>query len=188
MFKRSEEEKNAVNVSIVGRHLDLTEGLKNHIHHKVAKAEKIIQPIIEVHVTITVEKVKHIAEIILRTKGHTVKATGQSEDMYASVDMATSRLINHLRKIKEKRKDHHAKEPTIEEFIANEELESTVPNHPEVHIRRVEVMLMDIDEAILQLDALGQSHLIFRRGDTDQINVISKTSEGDYEILEPENA
>ena len=40
----------------------------------------------------------------------------------------------------------------------------------------------------MQLDVLGYAFLIFRRVETNIINVIHKTKCGDYVILEPENA
>ena len=45
---------------------------------------------------------------------------------------------------------------------------------------------MDIDEARMQLDATGFAFLIFQRTDTNEVNVIYKTTSGDYVVLESE--
>ena len=47
---------------------------------------------------------------------------------------------------------------------------------------------MDIDEAILQMNILHHEFLMFTNAETGLINVVYKRDDGNYAVLEPDNA
>ena len=63
---------------------------------------------IEVHCTLTVEKLRQQAEATLRLAGATVHATAVQDDMYAAIDLLTDKLDEQVRRHKEKHRDPQA--------------------------------------------------------------------------------
>ncbi|MBI4373310.1 MAG: ribosome-associated translation inhibitor RaiA [Deltaproteobacteria bacterium] len=93
--------------TITFRHSDPSPALKKHIEEKIGKLRKYFMKAIQAHVTLTVEKSQHIAEITLSENQHVLNAKEGSHDMYQSLNRAIDKLESQLRKLKEKVKSHH---------------------------------------------------------------------------------
>ena len=131
-------------ITISGRHLEITPAIRQYIEEKISKVKKISLPVIEVHVTISVEKYRHIVEIALKTNMSFVKVSGESEDMYASIDLTIDKLNNYVKRLKEKIKDHKQHEPKIDELaiLTQEELEEDKENSSNFFINQLEINLV----------------------------------------------
>lgn len=91
-----------MNLSITGRHLEITSALRDHIKDKTNKANKYSHKIIETNVILGVEKYRHTAEINVQLNGAMLSAKEVTEDMYTSFDRALSKIERQLRKYKDK--------------------------------------------------------------------------------------
>ncbi|MGH9436876.1 MAG: ribosome hibernation-promoting factor, HPF/YfiA family [Terriglobia bacterium] len=94
--------------TITGRHLDITPALKDYVESKLERLERHHEPPTSVQVILTVEKLDHKAEGILRVSGETVYAESTDENMYAAIDALADKLDRQLRRHKSKRTNHHA--------------------------------------------------------------------------------
>ena len=73
-----------VPIRIDGRHITVTDALRQHVEHKVSQLHLDYPRIIEVHVVTDVQKHgnRHIAEVILRCADHiTLEATETTDDL-----------------------------------------------------------------------------------------------------------
>ena len=52
-------------VAVTFRHMETDEGVKAYVEEKVQKLQKYINNVMEVHVVLSVEKFRHIAEITI---------------------------------------------------------------------------------------------------------------------------
>ena len=93
-------------LNITARHLDLTPALSDYVHKKVEKAQRYFDSIIWAQAILTVEKHRHIAEIVVHTPGNTFRTKGEAGDLYSAVDLAAHRLDLHLTRVKDKQKNH----------------------------------------------------------------------------------
>ena len=92
-----------MNIHITGRHLDVTQGLRDHITEKVSHLEKHFDHIMDVHVVLMVERANQIAEATLHIAHQPkIHAVAESSDMYASIDMMVDKLKAQIQKHKEK--------------------------------------------------------------------------------------
>ncbi len=94
--------------AITGRHLEVTEALKDYVNTKLARLERHHEPPISSQVILSVENLDHKAEAILQLRGETVYAEASESDMYAAIDVLSDRLDRQLLKHKERSTDHHA--------------------------------------------------------------------------------
>lgn len=95
-------------ITITGRHVDVTPALKNYVDAKFDRLRRHHEPPTSAQVILTVEKVSHKAEAILHLAGETVFAEATEEDMYAAIDALADKLDRQLRRHKERQSDHHS--------------------------------------------------------------------------------
>lgn len=93
-------------ISVTGRHLDVTEALKAYVQTKFEKLERHIDHVTDVHVILGVEKVEHKAEATVQISGAKLFAEDHQEDMYAAIDGVVDKLNRQVTKHKEKMTKH----------------------------------------------------------------------------------
>ena len=92
-------------LNITGHHVELTESLKEYVSSKLQKLERHFDHISNVQVTLSVQKVRQIAEATLHISGADIHATAEQEDMYAAIDLLVDKLDRQILKHKEKNVD-----------------------------------------------------------------------------------
>jgi ribosome hibernation promoting factor len=95
-----------VQISVTGRHLDVTEALKTYVQTKLEKLERHIDHVTDVHVILSIEKVEHKAEATVQISGAKLFAEDHQEDMYAAIDGLVDKLNRQIIKHKEKMSRH----------------------------------------------------------------------------------
>jgi putative sigma-54 modulation protein len=96
-------------INISGHHVDVTDSLKDYVLNKMSRLERHSDQITNTDVTLTVEKLRQIAEATVHISGADLFATSESEDMYAAIDTLTDKLDRQLIKHKEKARGRHAR-------------------------------------------------------------------------------
>lgn len=89
-------------INLSGHHIEITDPLRDFVNSKFAKLERHFESINNVQVTLTVEKLKQIAEAKLNVNGGEIFATSEHDDMYAAIDLLMDKLDRQLLKHKEK--------------------------------------------------------------------------------------
>lgn len=92
-------------LNITGHHVDLTDSLKEYVSTKLEKLERHFDHISNVQVTLSVQKLRQIAEATLHISGADIHATAEQEDMYAAIDLLVDKLDRQILKHKEKNVD-----------------------------------------------------------------------------------
>jgi putative sigma-54 modulation protein len=94
---------NQINVTF--RHVDPSQALKDYVVGKLGKIEKVVEKSFDAHVTLSVEKYRHIAEVFLTARGITIKAFESTEDLYSAIDLVCDKVERQLKKYREKKKE-----------------------------------------------------------------------------------
>ncbi len=171
---------------ISGKNFDVTEALKERVNKKLGKLEKFFNSGTEAHVTMSVQKNRHILEVTVPSNGITLRAEVAGDDMYGCIDKAEDILERQIRKNKtrlEKRLHSGAFRP--ENFNADVHVEEETDFHV-MRTKRFAVKPMPVDEAILQMNLLGHEFFMFSNAQTNQVNVVYKRKNGGYGLIEPE--
>ncbi len=100
-------------IDLTGHHIDITEPLRNYVGDKFERLERHFDHVTDVHVVLSVEKLRHKAEATLHVSGGKIFADNTEEDMYAAIDGLADKLDRQLKKYKEKMTDHHRGEGSI---------------------------------------------------------------------------
>ena len=86
-----------MNVSITFRHMDASEAIKKHAAAKLSKLQKFLRQPMSAKVTISVDKLKHVAEARVSSGGAHLEAKESSDDMYTSIDRMIDKLDRQIR-------------------------------------------------------------------------------------------
>ena len=89
-------------ITITGRNIELTDGIKEAVQDKLSKLEKYFSADTDVFVTLSVEKERQKIEVTIPVKGHIIRSEQVSSDMYVSIDLVEEVIERQLRKYKEK--------------------------------------------------------------------------------------
>ncbi len=109
-----------MNLTLTGHHLDVTDSLRQYVITKLDRLERHSDNVQDVHVILSVEKLRNKAEATVNVKGSQLFADTTEEDMYAAIDLLTDKLDRQLIKHKEKIKDHHRKDKEKIQFEADQ--------------------------------------------------------------------
>ena len=95
-------------VHITGRHVEITDGIREHVYAKLNRSLNGLTRIQDVQVVLELQKRTHTAEIVAQGKNHIhVEAESSSENMYTSIDEAIEKAERQLRKLRDKVQEHH---------------------------------------------------------------------------------
>lgn len=177
-------------VTTTFRHIETSDALKTYVEEKLDRVKKYIDEPIVAQVALTVEKVRHLAEVIINAKGITIKASEETNDMYAAVDAVVDKIERQLKKYKERLKERKPAEPAIERKVTK-----TIVTAESIEKREEPVIIktdtfsikpMSVEEAVMQMDLLHKEFLVFTDATTENINVIYRRKDGNYGLIQPQ--
>jgi putative sigma-54 modulation protein len=190
--KMLEMEQQGYNVMVTGRHVHVTDGMKQHAVERVSKLERVGTRIIDVHVTMDIQKLMHRCDLMMKY-GHTIiRSHAATTDMYVSIDEAVDKMNKQLKKYKKRLQEHHAKdvraiEIPVEVYAFEEEIEEEeVPAHRIVARETRRLKMLTDEEAIMRMDLSGEPFLVFRSEMSQKLRVIYRREDGNYGIIQPE--
>ncbi|HEC16586.1 MAG TPA: ribosome hibernation promoting factor [Sedimenticola sp.] len=93
-------------INLTGHHVDITNALRSYVDTKFERLERHFDHVSNVHVILSVEKLRQKAEATLHLNGASVFADAVHEDMYAAIDGLVDKLDRQVKKHKEKMTNH----------------------------------------------------------------------------------
>jgi putative sigma-54 modulation protein len=208
-------------IDIISKEMLVTEPLKARINEKVGKViEKLGNPnlVNSAHVTLrlhknnpneihssSTKKDSQITEVTFRMKGGRVlHASERTDDMYASIDLASHKIAKKLKTYKEKVKEKHAKDvdkDTNAFFDESELIVSLDDKYKElakvsdifsiapdkIQMKQFEMPSLSLKEATEQLLMTEFEFFMFKNVDkASELNVIYKRKSGGIGCISPQ--
>lgn len=174
---------------VSGKNLEVTDALKERVSKKLGKLDKFFNPGTEAHVTMCVEKNRHIAEVTIIFNGIVFRAEVSNDDMYASIDKAADILERQIRKNRTRLEKKLRENAFKVEGLKGEQVGGEVEEERDfkvVRSKRFAIKPMTTEEAILQMNLLGHEFFVFTNAETRDANVVYKRKDGNYGLIEPE--
>jgi putative sigma-54 modulation protein len=169
--------------------MEADEGVMEYAKKKVQRLQKYMESPREVHVVLSAEKFRHIAEITIIGNGMTLNSQGRNSDLYAAIDQMVEKMERQIRERREKARRKRTPLATSKmpiqssgdamEWREESEIASLVQR------RHALAKPMDIEEAVAQLEISRKDFLVFLNSDSGQVNVLSRSKNGGYEWVEP---
>jgi len=170
-----------------GRHVEVSPAIRKHVEEHFKKLDHIFNNSASTHVIIEVEKNRHIGEVVVHWRDHTLTAKDTNVDMYMALTRAITKVENQALKLKKKIIDRKQTAPrtAVVAPFPDGQLEAT-PRPPRIiAARRYAVKPMTAEEAALRLSGEQDQFLVFRDADTERLGVLYKRTDGNYGLIEP---
>ncbi len=170
---------------IVGKNIEVTEGLRSAVEDKIGKLKRYFTEETEVHVTLSVEKDRQKIEVTIPVKGNIIRSEQVSSDMYVSIDLVEEIIERQLKKYKNKLIDKKQSSP----YFRQEFIEKDYMDDEDVQIirtKKFDIKPMYPEDACVQMELLGHSFYVFCNAETDQVCVVYKRKGNTYGLIEPE--
>ncbi|MCD6258471.1 MAG: ribosome-associated translation inhibitor RaiA [Helicobacteraceae bacterium] len=171
-----------MNISLTGRHVELTDAIKAHMTASIETLSKYNMDIISVNVIASTQTKKGkehslVEYVINLAHKNSVIIKQNDEDLYAAIDLATSRAQKALRRMHDRDTEHHkvglngAKAETADVKEAEEAMEDEiVPVALDLYKpREVEDVLNDLKEGgkmfEIFIDNEDKTRVLYKRND-----------------------
>ena len=172
-------------ITISGKNIDVTQGLKDAVYEKLGKLEKYFTPETEAIVTLSVEKNRQKIEVTVPVKGSVIRAEQVSDDMYVSIDLVQEIIERQMRKHKTRLVNRNRGGGNFQKAFIEMEVED--PDEVQiVRTKKFAMKPMDPEEACVQMELLGHNFFVFRNSETDDVSVVYKRKGNTYGLIEPE--
>ena len=171
---------------IIGKNIEVTEGLRSAVEDKIGKLEKYFTEETEVHVTLSVEKDRQKIEVTIPVKGSIIRSEQVSNDMYVSIDLVEEIIERQLKKYKRKLTEQQQ----AASFFKQDYIEKDYMDDEEIKIirtKKFDIKPMYPEDACIQMELLGHNFYVFCNAETDQVNVVYKRKGNTYGLIEPED-
>lgn len=89
-----------MNVRITFRHMDASDAVKEHTRQRLTKLQKFLREPMTAKVTLSLDKLKHVAETHIASGGSRHEAKESTADMYTSIDKVMAKLERQIRGVK----------------------------------------------------------------------------------------
>lgn len=90
-----------MNLNITGIGVEITDPLRKYVSSKMQRLTTYFSNITNTHVTLSVNKLRHIAKADLHLSLKQIHATSEAEDMYEAIDLLIDKLKKQVIKHKE---------------------------------------------------------------------------------------
>ena len=185
-------------IVVVGRNTDIPERFRTHVEDKLAKVEQLAPRAQRIDVELTHERNPRQSnhcervELTVRDKGPVIRAEAGAPDRYAALDLASSKLLERLRRARDRRKNHHrrpsgppvdvpdlAAEAAVEETPPDDRpepptepgvaVESQLGDSPVIVRQKLhEASSMTVDQALYEMEMVGHPFYLFIDEETGQ--------------------
>jgi putative sigma-54 modulation protein len=179
-------------VIVTGRKMNVTPALRNYAEQKARRITKHIERVIEAHIVLSVEKYRHKAEVTINANGFIIHGEEVTGDMYSSIDQVMDKLESQIKKYKARltRKGRlrrvESRGKLWDEGEPAEELEEEVDRPKIIRKRGFAVKPMSPEEAVMQMELLGEDLLVYRNSISNEVNVVYRRKDGNIGLIEPD--
>jgi putative sigma-54 modulation protein len=189
------------------KEVELTEALENYIEKRMSKPDHLLKKHGDIvspsDVRITKERGIYKVEITthINPLSKIIKVEEKSNDLYEAIDKVTDSFERKIRKLKNRLQEQSRAEkkvrmeieqnlqnPDMGNLDLNEESEAESEEKPDapqiVRTKNFDLTLMNVEEAMLQMQLLGHSFFVFRNPENDAISVLYERKDGDLGLIE----
>lgn len=183
-------------LELLARSVDLTDGVRDHVHKKIGKLQRFLHDIHSMRVELS-HGISHnhgevyTAQITSWVEKRILRAEEQHADLFAAIDLAADKMHRQIRRFKDRRVDrwhgHHKPGPLVDEVAVDttDADDADAAHRPQIRRRkRLELHSMTEDEAAEQIVLLGHDFFVFRDSRSGDVNVLYQRKGGDLGLLE----
>ncbi len=193
-----------MDIVVTGRHLTVSDRFRAHIEEKLEKITQLEPRTRRVEVLVSHEPNRRQAEVCDKVeitcyaKGPVVRAEACVEDKYAALDLAIDKLMERLRRQKDRRQVHRGRRTPESVARATARIVTPAEGGPagavddgdeftdspvEVREKVHRSVPMTLSDALSHMELVGHDFYLFHDIDTDRASVVYRRHGWSYGVL-----
>ena len=183
---------------VQGKNIEITDAIHDHVNQKIGKALKNFEYLMtkaDVHLSVSSpmkKPIQQIAEVTIYASGTVIRAEENHENMYASIDLVTDKLIRQLKKYRDKKRNHASNnmermEEWEQSLVPEDTTQGRTAELPPKVVRNKFFSMppMSVREALDNLELVDHDFYVFCNAETGKINVVYERNHGGYGVIQP---
>jgi putative sigma-54 modulation protein len=148
-----------MNITITGRHVNVSDSLREYAEKKIKKLDHYFNQLIDAHVILASEKVDHISEVVVNGDGIQFHGREKAADFYSAIDLLFEKMERQIHRYKEKHQAHKGPE---KDEVTHFDISSA--EGKQIILRQVNNKPIDNVEALLQMRVDKKEFILFKKG------------------------
>ncbi|MGQ4509544.1 ribosome hibernation-promoting factor, HPF/YfiA family [Dermabacteraceae bacterium P13147] len=205
-------------INVVGRRMDVPDRFRRHIEDKLEKVSQFAPRAQLIAVEISHENNPRRSEqadrveLTVRDAGAVIRSEARADDLYAAFDVAYGKLLERLRRARDRHKDHRRGKsrshetpeslrtmPAVEVPLADDEVVLTEEDEraaeDSVDLGESPIVIrekshsavpMSVDDALYQMELVGHDFYLFVDSETRRHRVVYRRKGWSYGVIELE--
>jgi len=177
-----------MNIDFTGRQMEIGNDLREYTGGRLRKITRLLGDAYEMHIILTAEKHRRLAEVTLKFRDHTLVGVEESGDARISLNGALDKLERQAVRLLERKRTRKRRPKPTTTVVLNI-LGPSGLEHEErrtIEAEHVPIKPMSVEEAIAALDQSHAGAVVFRNPQTERVNVIYHRPDGNLGLIEPE--
>ncbi len=191
-------------ITVSGKQVDLSDALRTRVGTQLDLiAGKYFDSALEAQVTFSRTRSFFTCDINVHAgRGLQLRGEGEAADANAAFDAAAEHIAKRLRRYRRRVNEHHrdlanrARPEAARQYVLRQEEESAgaaaaddetvTENYATVIAEsQAEISLLSVGEAVMRMDLVDQSVMMFRNSATGEFNVIYRRTDGHIGWIDP---
>jgi ribosome hibernation promoting factor len=177
-----------MDIDFTGRQMDVTPDLRQYTHKHLRKLERLLPANPKLHVILTREKHRRIAEMTIKLRDQTLVGIMETADTRSAIKGALDKLERQAVRWFERRRTQKRRPKPTAAILVNILGAPRIDHEASriVETERMPVKPMTLEEAIEALNAAASGVVVFRNAGTERVNVVYQRPDGNLGLIEPE--
>jgi putative sigma-54 modulation protein len=175
-------------ITTQGIGIHVGERLEEKIEEKLTKFNKYFGDEAAFNIKIHPERDIKKVEITLKLQNRIYRAEAKDEEVLSAVDRTVDKLESQIRRQKTRIEKQIHDYSYVKEYLKDVVDETDEEEQEERSIikrKTFELVPMTKDDAVLQMEMLGHSFLVYLDADAGSVCVVYKRKDGNYGLIEP---
>ncbi len=175
-------------VTTQGNGIHIGQRLEEKIESKLSKFEKHFGEEGNFNIKVVPERELKRVELTLKLQNRIFRAEARDEEILTAVDRTIDKLESQIRRQKTRIEKQIRDYSYVKEYLKDvPDVVDEVQEEEKKIIKRksFELVPMSPDDAVLQMEMLGHSFLVYLDAETGNVCVVYKRKDGHYGLIEP---
>jgi len=175
-------------IDFTGRQMEIGSDLRQYTEERLRKITRLLGDQFDLHVIMTAEKHRRIAEITLKVRNQVLVGIQETGDARSSINGALDKLERQAVRVLDRRRTRKRRPKPASAILLNVLGRERIDHeeHRLMETERVAIKPMTVEEAIEALDQNHVGAVVFRNPVTERVNVIYQRPDGNLGLIEPE--
>ena len=175
-------------IRVTFRNMKPSEAVRSYAVKKLEKISKFLpnsEPM-ETDVVLSLEKHRHIADVVITGKDLTITAKEETDDIYSAIDLVSDAVEKQAKRHRDRIKTKKSSFREVFLLKEGESLSEEVPGEGMVVVRvqRLETKPMAVEEAVMQLESSGGDFIVFNNAESGKVSVLYRMEDGTFGLYE----